>query len=284
MRRCIRAFALGLLSISVMASVVDAQQSTTYVRYEQGGQGSWGILDGTVENGTIRQLSDAPYLGGTPTGQTVQRTAVKLLAPVDPKQIFMTAYNFRSHLTAPPAPYPGIFLVLPSSVVGPGDPIVRPKESTNLHYEAEMVVVIGREIRGEIPLEDVPDYVFGVTAGNDASERDWQAADVQWTRAKSSRNTKSVGPVLVTGLDYTDLQITGRMNDEPELRQSETSADMLYDVNYMIHYISRYIDLLPGDLIWSGTMNVTQQLTPGDTYHVEVEGVGVLSNPITQGM
>jgi 2-keto-4-pentenoate hydratase/2-oxohepta-3-ene-1,7-dioic acid hydratase in catechol pathway len=283
LKRSVRALALGLLAASALAASLDAQQSVRYVRYEQGGQASWGILDGTVENGTIQQLSDAPYLGGTPTGQTVQRTAVKLLAPVDPQQIFMTAYNFRSHLTAPPAPYPGIFLVLPSSVVGPEDPIVRHKESTNFHYEAEMVVVIGREARGEIPLEDVPDYIFGVTAGNDGSERDWQAADTQWTRAKNTRDTKSVGPVLATGLDYTDLRITGRMNDETEPRQSETSADMLYDINYMVHYISRYMDLLPGDLVWSGTMNVTQQLTPGDTYHVEVEGVGVLSNDIIQG-
>jgi 2-keto-4-pentenoate hydratase/2-oxohepta-3-ene-1,7-dioic acid hydratase in catechol pathway len=283
LKRSVRALALGLLAASALATSVDAQQSVRYVRYEQGGQASWGILDGTVEDGTIRQLSDAPYLGGTPTGQTVQRTAVKLLAPVDPQQIFMTAYNFRSHLTGPPAPYPGLFLVLPSSVVGPEDPIVRPKESTNFHYEAEMVAVIGREARGEIPLEEVPNYIFGVTAGNDGSERDWQAADIQWTRAKSTRDTKSVGPVLVTGLDYTDLQITGRMNDETELRQSETSADMLYDINYMVHYISRYINLLPGDLVWSGTMNVTQQMTPGDTYHVEVEGVGVLSNEIIQG-
>jgi 2-keto-4-pentenoate hydratase/2-oxohepta-3-ene-1,7-dioic acid hydratase in catechol pathway len=284
LRRSVRAFALGLLAASALATSVDAQQNVQYVRYEQGGQASWGILDGAIENGTIRQLSDAPYLGGTPTGQSVQRTAVKLLAPVDPEQIFMTAYNFRSHLVNPPAPYPGLFLVLPSSVVGPEDPLVRPKESTNFHYEAEMVVVIGREIREEIAAEDVPDYIFGVTAGNDASERDWQAADLQWTRAKSARDTKSVGPVLVTGLDYSDLQITGRMNDETELRQSETSADMLFDINYMVSYISRYINLLPGDLIWSGTMNVTQQLTPGDTYHVGVEGVGVMSNEIIQGM
>jgi 2-keto-4-pentenoate hydratase/2-oxohepta-3-ene-1,7-dioic acid hydratase in catechol pathway len=283
LKRSVRALALGLFAASALAASLDAQQSVRYVRYEQGGQASWGILDGAVENGTIRQLSDAPYLGGTPTGETVQRTAVKLLAPVDPRQIFMTAYNFRSHLVNPPAPYPGIFLVLPSSVVGPEDPIVRPKESTNFHYEAEMVVVIGREITSEIAIEDVPEYIFGVTAGNDGSERDWQAADLQWTRAKSARDTKSVGPVLVTGLDYTDLDISGRMNDETELRQSENSSDMLFDINFMVHYISRYMNLLPGDLVWSGTMNVTQQLTPGDTYHVGVEGVGEMSNEIIQG-
>ena len=139
MRVIARAAALGLLTSTAISMTAEAQQTTRYVRYEQAGDASWGILEGE----TIRQLSDAPYVGGTATGQSVQRSTVKLLAPVEPRQIFMTAFNFRSHITGDPAEYPGLFLIPPSSIVGPEDPILRPRESRNLHYEAEMVAVIG---------------------------------------------------------------------------------------------------------------------------------------------
>jgi 2-keto-4-pentenoate hydratase/2-oxohepta-3-ene-1,7-dioic acid hydratase in catechol pathway len=273
---------IGALAASTLVAAAEAQQSTQYVRYEQDGQASWGILDGSIEDGTIRQISDAPYLGGTATGATVQRTAVKLLAPVDPESVYMTALNFRSHIQGEPAEYPGLFIVPPGSIIGPEDQIVRPADSNNLHYEAEMVVVVGREAVNVSP-EEAPDYVFAVTAGNDVSERGWQFADLQWTRAKGSRTFNAVGPVLVTGLDYENLDIAGRMNDETEIRQGENTSDMVFGINYMLSYISRYFTLKPGDLIWTGTMGTTQPMEPGDVYHVEVEGVGVLSNEVVQG-
>ena len=115
--------------------------SGQFVRYSQnGGDISWGVLEGS----TIQQLSDAPYLDATLTGQSVERSSVKLEAPVDPKLVFMTAFNFRSHISGDPAEYPGLFLVPANSIVGPEDPIVRPAESTNLHYEAELVAVVGK--------------------------------------------------------------------------------------------------------------------------------------------
>ncbi len=280
-RRCtlrgsIRAALLGALAVSALAVAAEAQQSTQYVRYEQAGQVSWGFLDGE----TILQISDAPYLGGSPTGQSVNRSSVKLLAPVDPTQIFMTALNFRSHISGEPAEYPGLFLVPPSSIVGPEDPIVRPPDSQNLHYEAEMVIVIGREATN-VSLEDAHNYVFGVAAGNDVSERAWQGADIQWARAKGSRTFNAVGPALVTGLEYQNLDIEGRLNGE--VRQSENTSDMIFGIDHMVHYISRYFTLFPGDLIWTGTMGSTRAMEPGDVYEVEVEGVGVLSNEVVQG-
>jgi 2-keto-4-pentenoate hydratase/2-oxohepta-3-ene-1,7-dioic acid hydratase in catechol pathway len=275
-RVSIKAAVLGLLAASAVSISAQAQQTVQYVRYEQAGDASWGILDG----GSIEQLSDAPYLGGTPTGQSVQRSSVKLLAPVEPRQIFMTAFNFRSHITGDPAEYPGLFLVPPSSIVGPEDPITRPRESTNLHYEAEMVAVVGREANN-VALEDASDYIFGVSAGNDVSERTWQAGDIQWTRAKGSRGFNAVGPVLVTGLDYENLDIEGRLNGE--VRQGENTADMIFGINYMLHYISQHFTLYPGDLIWTGTMGATRPMEPGDVYEVELDGVGVLSNEVAQG-
>ena len=276
MLRMTFAAALALMAVSSFATGIDAQASAQYVRYEQAGEAAWGLLEGE----TILQLSNAPYLGGTPTGSSVQRASAKLLAPVDPRQIFMTALNFRSHISGEPAEFPGLFLVPPSSVVGPEDPVVRPPDSENLHYEAELVAVIGREATN-ISLEDAPDYVFGVAAGNDVSERAWQGADIQWSRAKGSRTFNAVGPALVTGLDYENLDIEGRLNGE--VRQGENSSDMIFGINYMVHYISQYFTLYPGDLVWSGTMGSTRAMQPGDVYEVEVEGVGILSNEVVQG-
>ena len=269
-----RLLILGVIAAAAIANAADAQ--TRYVRYEQAGVISWGELDGT----TIRQLSDAPYLGGTRTGQTVSQSSVMMKAPVDPNLVFMTALNFRSHISGEPAEYPGLFTVPASSIIGSGENIVRPAGSENLHYEAEMVVVIGKRAVNVSP-EDAPDYVFGVAAGNDVSERAWQFGDIQWVRAKGTRTFNAVGPVLATGLDYTNLDIEGRLNGE--VRQGENSSDLIFDINHLVSYISTYFTLEPGDLIWSGTMGSTRAMEPGDVYEVEIEGVGVLRNQVMQG-
>ncbi len=269
-----RLLILGVIAAAAIADAADAQ--TRYVRYEQAGDISWGELDGS----TIRQLSDAPYLGGTRTGQTVSQSSVTMKAPVDPKLIVMTAFNFRSHISGEPAEYPGLFMVPTSSIIGSGENIVRPAGSENLHYEAEMVVVIGRRAVNVSP-EDAPGYIFGVAAGNDVSERAWQRGDLQWVRAKGSRSFNAVGPVLVAGLDYTNLQIEGRLNGE--VRQGENTSDLIFDMNHMVSYISTYFTLEPGDLIWSGSMGTTRAMEPGDVYEVEIEGVGVLRNQVVQG-
>jgi 2-keto-4-pentenoate hydratase/2-oxohepta-3-ene-1,7-dioic acid hydratase in catechol pathway len=260
----------------VVASTAEAQSVQRFVRYEQGGATSWGELVGQ----TIHQLSDAPYLGGSRTGQTVSSSAVTLKAPVDPTQIFMTAFNFRSHISGEPAEYPGLFLVPPSSIIGHEESIVRPPDSQNLHYEAEMVLVVGREATNVSP-EDAHEYVFGVSAGNDVSERSWQRDDIQWSRAKGSRTFNAVGPHLVTGLDYGNLEIEGRHNGERV--QGENTADLIFSLDHMLSYISRYFTLYPGDLIWTGTMGSTRAMAPGDTYEVEIEGIGVLRNTVVQG-
>ena len=272
MKRISSIIAVTVATFVLLAGVASAQ--THYVRYSQnGGVISWGVLEGA----TIHQLSDAPYLDGSRSGQSVQRAAVKLEAPVDPHLVFMTAFNFRSHISGDPAEYPGLFLVPANSIVGPEDPIVRPAESQNLHYEAELVAVVGTRAEN-VSIEDAPDYLFGVTAGHDVSERAWQSGDIQWVRAKGSRGFNAVGPALVAGVDITNLEIVGRFNGEE--RQRGNSADLIFNMAHMLSYISTYFTLEPGDLIWSGTMGSTQAMEPGDVYEVEISGVGVLSNTV----
>ena len=271
--KTISSFLLGMSALAV-ASLSSAQ---TFVRYSQdGGEVSWGM----VHDDGIYQLAGAPYETMDHTGVIVQREDVKLEAPVDPSLVFMTAFNFRSHISGEPAEYPGLFIVPPGSIIGPEDSIVRPAESRNLHYEAEMAIVIGKKAEN-VAVEDAADYIFGVTAGNDVSERSWQGGDIQWVRAKGSRGFNAVGPVLVKGADYKNIQITGRHNGE--VVQSENSSDLIFNMEEMVSYISHYFTLEPGDMIWSGTMGSTRALNPGDTFEVELSGIGILRNDVVQG-
>lgn len=275
----LKSTAAGVLAALLITSVASAER---YVRYERNGAVSWGEL----VDGVIHQLSDAPYLGGSRTGVTADEGSVKLKAPVDPKLSFMTAFNYSDHkketfgITKDTTKQPGLFTVPVSSIIGPEDNMVRPNGATNFHYEAEMVVVIGKKAEN-VSLEDAGDYIFGITIGNDGSERDWQASDIQWTRAKGSKNFNPVGPHLVTGLDYTDLDIEGRHNGVKS--QGANSSGMIFNFNYMVHYISQYFTLEPGDVIWSGTMGDTGPMQPGDTYEITVEGIGTLKSTLVQG-
>ncbi len=268
---------LAAAVISAPAYAQDEAEPEIFVRYSQdGGEISWGML----HDDQVWQLEGAPYDTMEHTGVWHERSAVKLEAPAEPTQIFMTAFNFRSHISGDPAEEPGMFIVPPSSLVGPEDPIVRPAESRNLHYEAEMAIVIGKRAEN-VAVEDAHEYIFGVTAGNDVSERAWQATDIQWVRAKGSRGFNAIGPVLYKDADYKNIQITGRHNGE--VVQSENSSDLLFGMEEMVSHISRYITLQPGDMIWSGTMGSTRAMVPGDVYEVELSGIGVLRNEVVQG-
>lgn len=264
-----------LISTSGFASSADTQK---FVRYEQSNVISWGELEGS----TIHQLSAAPYLDGSKrTGNTVERDKIKLKAPGDARHMFGTAWNFRSHLgSREPSKYPTVFLVPGNTLVGPDDPIVRHPETKRLAYEAEMAVVIGRRAEN-VSVEDAPNYIFAVTAGNDVTDRAWQGMDNDWVRAKGARGFNAVGPYIVTGLDYNNLEITGKLNGK-EVQRGNTS-DLLFDMNQMVSWISHYFTLEPGDMVWTGTMGTPRYLEPGDTYEVEVEGVGILKNEVVQG-
>jgi len=277
MKRFFQPFCILATLLAALLSVNASAQTNSFVRYSQDdGVIHWGM----VHDDGIYQLSQAPYLGLEHTGAVVQREDIRLEAPVDPNLVFMTAFNFRSHISGEPAEYPGLFTIPASSIVGPEDPIVRPAESQNLHYEAEMAIIVGRRAEN-VSVEEASDYIFGVTAGNDVSERTWQGRDIQWVRAKGTRGFNAVGPVLVQGADYKNTQITGRLNGE--VRQSENSSDLIFGMEEMLSYISQYFTLEPGDMIWSGTMGSTRAMEPGDVYEVELSGVGILSNEVVQG-
>ncbi len=248
--------------------------TTKYVRYSYEGRVTYGVLEGEA----IRELEGDLFAGSRETGRTVALSEVRLLAPCEPSKVIAVGLNYRSHLGERPAPeQPGIFAKLPSAIIGPEDEIAIPADASNVHYEGELVVVIGRKAK-DVPVAEAADYVFGVTAGNDVSERAWQRGDLQWLRAKASDSFAPIGPAIVTGLSYNDLLVQTRLNGE--LRQSERTRDMLHDVEAIVSYISRYITLLPGDVIFTGTPGTTDAMQPGDVVEVEIEGVGVLQNSV----
>ncbi len=267
---------LLLLSILVTPAL-RAQEVHRYVRFERGGEAIYGLLEGRQ----IRPIRGDLFGEHQVTGERVPLDQVTLLAPVTPSKVIAVGLNYQSHLgERDPAAYPGLFAKYPTCIVGPEEAVVRPPDSRNLHYEGEMVLVMGKEAR-DVPMEDAGSYVFGVTVGNDISERDWQAADLQWLRAKASDTFGPVGPMVVTGLDFNDLHIQTRVNGE--VRQEARTSQLIFNVAEIVSYVSRYVTLYPGDIIFTGTPGSTRAMEPGDVVEVELEGVGVLRNPIVQG-
>lgn len=253
-----------------------AQPPVRYIRYASGGSTAYGILDGD----TVRELRGDLFASPTPTGKRLRLADVRLLAPVAPSKVIAVGLNYKTHLgERPAAAYPGLFAKYPTSIIASGDSIVLPPDAKNTHYEGEMVIVIGKRA-SRVSKETAKQYVFGVTAGNDVSERDWQKSDLQWFRAKAADTFGPLGPAIVTGLAYDDLLLQTRLNGE--VVQSQRTKDLIFNVSEIVSYVSQYVTLMPGDVIFSGTPGTTKAFKAGDVIEVEVEGVGVLRNPVTQ--
>ncbi|WP_353266795.1 fumarylacetoacetate hydrolase family protein [Gemmatimonas sp.] len=266
---------LCLALLAGVPSLVSAQKQE-YVRYQAGGTTWYGRLDGE----TIVQLRAAPWLGGTPTGVKVPRSKAVLLAPAVPSKVIAVGLNYQTHLgERSAAAYPGLFAKLPTSIIAHNDTVILPPDANNVHYEGEMVIVMGKRAQN-VSKEGAKEYVFGVTTGNDVSERDWQKSDLQWFRAKAADTFGPLGPVIVTGVNYDDLLLETVLNGK--VVQSQRTRDLIFNVAEIVSYISRYVTLEPGDVIYSGTPGTTQQMKSGDVVQVRLENVGLLSNPVKQ--
>ena len=248
---------------------------TTYVRFQAGNTIAYGVL----AEGQIRQIDGAPFGPWKPTGKTYKLSEVRLLVPTQPTKILAVAGNYKSHLSSKPAPKrPELFLKPPSCLIAAGEPIVLPRGSSKVDHEGEMVIVIGKRAR-KVPPEKALEHVLGVTCGNDVSARDWQTGDVQWWRAKGCDTFGPCGPMVASGINYDDLGLVLRVNGQ--VRQQQRTKDMIFGVAALVSFVSQHVTLEPGDLIFTGTPGTTTALKPGDLVEVELEGVGVLANPVT---
>lgn len=248
------------------------------VRYQQGDRAEWGLLDGD----TVHAAQGDPYSGLTAGSAVGALGDVKLLPPVEPSKIIAVGLNYLDHITQDAPGFekpenPILFLKPPSSLIGPDEAIVLPAGTEQVEAEAELGVVIGRRARN-VKAEDAEDYILGLTCSNDVSARDYQFKDGQWARAKGFDTFTPVGPSIVTGLRSDDLAISCRLNGE--VRQQSSTKMLLFDVPYLIEFISRVMTLEPGDVIMTGTPAGPPRLSPGDVVEIEIAGIGVLRNPV----
>jgi 2-keto-4-pentenoate hydratase/2-oxohepta-3-ene-1,7-dioic acid hydratase in catechol pathway len=240
------------------------------------------VAYGVVEGDRVRQLRGELFGVHEPTENNFPIDDVKWLVPVRPTQVVALAGNYKSHLPGetldPMYQIPQPFYKSPSCLLPNAEAIVLPHDAEDVHYEAEMVLVMGRLAR-HVLKEQALDYVFGVTCGNDVSARQWQKNDRQWWRAKSCETFGPIGPWIATGVDYDNLLLTLRLNGE--VKQQQRTSDLIHDVATIVSFISRHHTLYPGDLIFTGTPGKTSAIEPGDQVDVELEGVGILSNTVT---
>lgn len=205
---------------------------------------------------------------------------VKLLAPSVPSKIICVGRNYVEHareLGNEVPKVPLIFMKPPSSIINPNDTVILPPQSAQVEHEGELVAVIGKRGR-HITAENAKKHILGYTIGNDVTARDLQKSDGQWTRAKGFDTFCPFGPWIDTEFDPADSVVTCRVNGQ--MRQMASTRDMVFNVGVLIAYISSVMTLDPGDLIFTGTPAGVGELKHGDEVLVEIEGLGVLKNPV----
>ena len=245
-------------------------------RFRQDGQQRVGV----IENGIVRETRGDIYgkLSVGPEFAPVEE--VELLAPVVPSKLIAIGLNYQDHISQDAPGFqtpenPIVFLKPPTSLIGHGGTIVIPAGVERTDAEAELAIVIGRECR-HVKAERAWDVILGLCPSNDVSARDFQFKDGQWSRAKGFDTFAPLGPAIVTDVTSEDLAITCRVNGE--VKQQSSTKYLIFNVPYLIEFISRVMTLLPGDVIMTGTPAGPPQLFPGDVCEIEIEGLGILSN------
>jgi len=277
-RTWLAGLAAGAVSFGQSGSKV-----TRYVRYEHQGRTAFGVLDG--EN--IREIDGDLFGSRKENGETAKLSAVKLRYPIEPAKVLAVGLNYKSHVGNSPIPTnPEIFYKPITALQDPGGPIVIPPDSKDLHYEAEFVIVMGKRAR-KVTVAEAPGFILGYTCGNDVSERNWQNGsidkkpDLQWWRGKGADTFAPLGPCIAVGLDYGKSRIKLRLNGE--VRQDQVVSDLIFGPPEIVSFISRYVTLEAGDVIYTGTPGKTAAMKAGDVVEVEIDGIGVLKNPVVAG-
>ncbi|MCW2613772.1 MAG: Ureidoglycolate lyase [Frankiales bacterium] len=259
-------------------------------RFARSGEISYGLVQGAGDD--LSQLAVAPLNGHplfdpTPTGEVLDLSSVRLLAPVQPINVVCIGKNYADHVkemsgltgSGSGDGVPTVFLKPATSVIGPGDPIRLPAGVGRVDHEAELAVVIGRPAR-DLTVENALAHVWGYTAANDVTARDQQKSDAQWTRGKGHDTFCPLGPWIETELDPANLRV--RCEVDEVLRQDGNTRDLLHDVPTVLAFITSFMTLLPGDVVLTGTPAGVGPLEPGSTVEVSIEGLGTLSNPVVQ--
>ena len=253
---------------------------------DKAGKAQYGIVEGA----NIAVATGDPIKGLKRTGTSVPLAGAKLLAPIEPVNVLCIGQNYKAHVEEggdklPKAPI--LFMKSTTAVIGPDEPVLIPKMApTEVDYEAELALVIGKTARN-VPENRALEYVLGYTCANDVSARDCQRGDGQWVRGKSFETFCPIGPWIETDFNPANVRIQGRLNGQT--MQDATTALFIFNIPFLISYLSRGMTLLPGTLLLTGTpagvgfaRKPPVYLKPGDVYEVEVEGIGTLRNPVAE--
>ena len=249
-----------------------------FCRYSIAGEvRGFGLVDA---DDAVAAIEGTPFTGFAPTGERFPLADVRLLAPIVPTKVVCIGKNYADHARemggeAPATPV--VFMKPSTSIVGPGDPIVLPRDSNRVDYEGELAIVISRLCR-EVPAERVADVVLGFTVANDVTARDQQQADGQWTRAKGHDTFCPLGPWIDTDVNPRDLHLQTTLDDM--VMQDSRTSEMVHDVGAFVAFVTSFMTLVPGDVLLTGTPAGVGPMRPNQTVSVTIEGIGTLTNPV----
>jgi len=237
------------------------------------------------EGAQVLALKVSPFESGfenpKPSGETFFLSKLRLLAPVAPSKIIGIGLNYKDHALEQKKPLPEIpyvFLKPPSAIIATHEPIrISQHCSDTVHHEAELVVMIGKTC-SRVSEDQALEYVAGYTIGNDVTDRVIQKQELTFARAKGMDTFAPLGPFLVHGIDWRGRRVKAWVNDE--LRQNGTTDDMIHSVPKIISYVSQFMTLLPGDIIFTGTPAGVGSIKSGDRVKIEIDGLGVLENSV----
>ncbi|MDX6275113.1 MAG: hypothetical protein QOJ92_2323 [Frankiales bacterium] len=252
-------------------------------RFTAGAEPSFGVVEGEGEDAVLAAIDGHPATSFAYTGVRYPLAEVRLLAPVIPTKVVAIGKNYADHVaemggSAPPSE-PLAFLKPSTAVIGPGDGIGYPRQSSRVDFEGELAVVIKALCR-EVPAAKASEVVLGYTCANDVTARDLQEKDGQWTRAKGFDGFCPLGPWIDTEVAPDDLAITTTLNGE--LKQAGRTSQLVHDVPRLIEYVSSVMTLVPGDVILTGTPAGIGPMDVGDEVTVSIEGIGALTNTVVR--
>ena len=245
-----------------------------------------GPLFGEIRADQITPLAASPYGGLQDISSSPDPIAfsdIKLSSPFRPTKIICVGRNYAAHAKEMGNEIPSeplLFLKANSSLSYHEQAIQLPEQSEQVEHEGELAVVIGRKCKSLTDVDNLGEYILGYTCLNDVTARDIQRSDVQFTRGKSFDTFCPVGTFIETEKDTSDLRITTKVNGK--IRQDGRTSQMIFDIPFLVRYISQQMTLNPGDIIATGTPSGVSRLNPGDICEVEIEGIGILRNTVTE--
>ncbi len=245
-----------------------------FLRYSYNDNIEYGIL----EKSKVMKIKGDIFSDFETTEDEIDLNSIKLLSPTAPSKVVAVGLNYVDHAKELKMEIPSnpiIFIKPASTVIGPEDPIIYPETSTQVDYEVELGIVIGRRAKN-VEKTEAKDYILGYTVFNDVTARDLQRKDNQWTRAKSYDTFAPIGPYIETDIDPFDLPISLKLNGK--LKQDSSTKNMIFNCYELLEFISEIMPLEPGDVIATGTPPGVGPMNRGDTVEAEIEGIGILKN------